>query len=135
MPFKGKTSDVVIFEQITDPFRPFFFLCIITVAIFVFDHANHTRTEMKSFLLQRAIFHAQIANRLRTEALFVLSIWSISWCKSNRSKKDEHLSLTFPVKQGKMFHFSSLVIKVWRAEMQSLGFFSIFGFDHANHTR
>ena len=41
---------------------------------------------MKSFLLQRAIFYAQIANRLRTEALFALSIWSISWCKSNRPK-------------------------------------------------
>ena len=43
----SKTSDVVIFEQITDQFRPFI-LCIITVAIFVFDHANHTRKKMKS---------------------------------------------------------------------------------------
>ena len=24
--FKGKTSDVVIFEQIADPFRPFFYV-------------------------------------------------------------------------------------------------------------
>ena len=45
--FKGKTSDVVIFEQITDPFRPFF-LNIIKVTNFVFDHANPTRMKMKS---------------------------------------------------------------------------------------
>ena len=39
-------------------------------------------------------------------------------------------------KQGKMFHFSSLVIKVTcETEIQSLSFFSISGFDHANHTR
>ena len=40
-------------------------------------------------------------------------------------------------KQGKMFPFSSLVIKVWRAKPKysHLVFFSIFGFDHANHTR
>ena len=71
---------------------------------------------MKSSWVQQVSFLAQIAYRLKAEALFVLSILSISWCKSNRSKKDEHLSLTFPVKLGKMFHFSSLVIKVWRAE-------------------
>ena len=71
---------------------------------------------MKSSWVQQVSFLAQIAYRLKAEALFVLSILSISWCKSNRSKKDEHLSLTFPVKQGKMFHFSSLVIKVWRAK-------------------
>ena len=92
---------------------------------------------MKSSWVQRAIFHAQIAYYLKTEALFVLSIWSISWYKSNRSKKDEHLSLTFPVKQSKMFHFSSLLLKVWRTKPKysHLVFFSIFGFDHANPTR
>ena len=128
----GKTSDVVIFEQITDTFRPFF-LCIITVAIFVFDHAK----KMKSSWVQRAIFHTQLAYCLKTEAFVVLSIWSISWCKSNRSKRDEHWGLTFPVKQSRMFHFSSLVIKVWRAQPKysHLVFFSIFGFDHTNPTR
>ena len=30
-------------------------------------------------------------------------------CKSKRSKRDEHLSLAFHRKQGKMFHFSCLV--------------------------
>ena len=45
--FKGKTSDEVIFEQITHPLRPFF-KGIIAVTIFVFDHANHTREKMKS---------------------------------------------------------------------------------------
>ena len=92
---------------------------------------------MKSSWVQRAIFHAQIAYYLKTEALFVLSIWSISWYKSNRSKKDEHLSLTFPVKQSKMFNFSSLLLKVWRTKPKysHLVFFSIFGFDHANPTR
>ena len=44
--FKGKTSDVVILEQIPDPFRPFSHALAVT--IFVFDHANHTRKKMKS---------------------------------------------------------------------------------------
>ena len=71
--FKGKTSDVVMFEQITDPLRPFsfFFLSIISVTIFVFDHANHTRKKMKSSCVQWVSFYAQIAYCLKTEALVV----------------------------------------------------------------
>ena len=50
--FKGKTSDVVNFEQITDPIRPPVFLknflFILTVTNFVFDLENHTRKKMKS---------------------------------------------------------------------------------------
>ena len=118
--FKGNTSDsvewvsewVVNFEQITDPLRPFFFnflllfflSIIIIVTIVVFD-ANHTRKKMKSLWAQWVNFHPQEAYCLKTEALVVLSIWSISCCKSNRSKRDEYWSLTFPVKQSKMFHF------------------------------
>ena len=70
--FKGKTSDVVMFEQITDPLRPFsFFLSVISVAIFVFDHANHTLKKMKSSRVQWVSFYAQIAYCLKTEALVV----------------------------------------------------------------
>ena len=71
----------------------------------------------------------------------VLSIWSILRSKSNRSKSDEHWSRTFPIKQGKMFHFWMLKSIIsyksvtCQTEIQSLGFFSIFGFDHANPTR
>ena len=72
---------------------------------FVFDHANHTLKLMKSSWILWVSFHAQVAYCLKTEALVVLSIWSISWCKSNRSKRDEQYSLTFSVKQSKMFHF------------------------------
>ena len=90
--FKGKTSDVVIFEQITDPLRPFLSI------------RNHTLKKMKSSRVQWVSFYAQVAYCLKTEALFVRWIWSISWCKSNRSKRDEQW-LTFSVKQSKMFHF------------------------------
>ena len=57
-----------MFEQITDPFRPFsfLFLSIISVTIFVFDHVNHTRKKMKS-----SCVHAQIAYCLKAEALVV----------------------------------------------------------------
>ena len=75
--FKGKTSDVVMFEQITDPLRQFslfFFLSIISVAIFVFDHANNTRKKMKRSRVQWVSFHAQIAYGLKLEALVVRSI-------------------------------------------------------------
>ena len=77
--FKGKTSDVVMFEQITDPLRQFslflfFVLSIISVAIFVFDHANHTRKKMKRSRVQWVSFHAQIAYGLKLEALVVRSI-------------------------------------------------------------
>ena len=132
----GKTSDVVIFEQITDTFRPFFFMYYNSCNFCLRSCKSHSK-KMKSSWVQRAIFHTQLAYCLKTEAFVVLSIWSISWCKSNRSKRDEHWGLTFPVKQSKMFHFSSLVIKVWRAKPKysHLVFFSIFGFDHTNHTR
>ena len=43
--------------------------------------------------------------------------------------------LTFHIKQGKMIYFSSLVKCDVPNQIQSLSFFSIFGFDHANHTR
>ena len=80
-----------MFEQITDPLRQFsfFFLSIISVAIFVFDHANHTRKKMKRSRVQWVSFHTQIAYGLKLEALVVRSIWSISWCKSNWPKRDE----------------------------------------------
>ena len=81
-----------MFEQITDPLRQFslfFFLSIISVAIFVFDNANHTRKKMKRSRVQWVSFHAQIAYGLKLEALVVRSIWSISWCKSNWPKRDE----------------------------------------------
>ena len=135
--FKGKTNDVVIFEQITDSF---FFLSTITATIFVFDHANHTRKKMKSSWEQCVSFHAQIAYCLKTEALAVLSIWLISWCKSNCSKRMNTKAWRFPLNRVRCFIFGcsnpSLVRKVWRAiEIQSPSFFSIFGFDHANHTR
>ena len=61
--FKGKTSDVVMFD-----------LSIISVTIFVFDHANHTRTKMKRSRVQWVSFHAQIAYGLKLEALVVRSI-------------------------------------------------------------
>ena len=70
-----------MFKQITDPLRPFsffFFLSIISVAIFVFDHANHTLKKMKSSRVQWVSFYAQIAYCLKTEALVVRSILSIS---------------------------------------------------------
>ena len=63
-----------MFKQITDPLRPFsffFFLSIISVAIFVFDHANHTLKKMKSSRVQWVSFYAQIAYCLKTEALVV----------------------------------------------------------------
>ena len=50
-------------------------------------------------------FLAQEAYCLKTEALVVLSIWSISCYKSNRSKMDKHWSLTFPFRQSNIFSF------------------------------
>ena len=112
----GKTSDVVIFEQITDTFRPFFLMYYNSCNFCLRSCKSHSK-KMKSSWVQRAIFHTQLAYCLKTEAFVVLSIWSISWCKSNRSKRDEHWSLTFPIiNRVKMFPFSSLVIKVWRAK-------------------
>ena len=138
----GKTSDIVIFEQITDPIRPFCFSSIITVSVFVFDHANHSRKKLKISWVQCLDFHAQIAYCLKIESQIVLSIWPISWRKSNRSKRDDHWSLTFPVKESNMFHFwmlksiISYKSETCQTEIQSLNFFfSNFGFDHANHTR
>ena len=58
--------------------RIFFFLSIIAVAISVFDHANHTLKKMKSSRIQWVSFYAQIAYCLKTEALVVRSILSIS---------------------------------------------------------
>ena len=43
-----------------------------------------------------------------------------------RSKRDEHLSLTFHIKQGKMIHFSSLVKCDVPNRIQSLSFFQYF---------
>ena len=60
--FKGKISDVVIFEQITDPFRPFLSI------------RNHTLKKMKSLRVQWVSFYAQVAYCLKTEALVVLWI-------------------------------------------------------------
>ena len=138
----GKTSDIVIFVQITDPIRPFCCSSIITVNVFVFDHASHSRKKMKSSWAQCLDFHAQIAYCLKIESQIVLSIWPISWRKSNRSKRDDHWSLTFPVKESNMFHFwmlksiISYKSETCQTEIQSLNFFfSNFGFDHANHTR
>ena len=113
--FKGKTSDVVIFEQITDPFRPFFY--VLQKLLFLSSIMQITLArKWKAHEYNGSVF-LQIAYRLKTEALFVLSIWSISWGKSNRSKRDEHWSLTFPIiNRVKIFPFSSLVIKVWRAK-------------------
>ena len=63
------------YSRANSRYIPSVVVCIITVTIFVLDHANHTRKKMKRSWVQRASFHAQ-----KTEALFVLSIWSISWC-------------------------------------------------------
>ena len=118
--FKGKTNDVVIFEQITDSFFFFFFLSTITATIFISDHANHTRKKMKSSWEQWVSFHAQIAYCLETEALAVLSIWLISWCKSNRTKRMNTKAWRFPLNRVRCFIFGcsnpSLVRKVWRAK-------------------
>ena len=51
--------------------RFLFFLSVISVTIFVFDHANHTRKKMKSSCVQWVSFYAQIAYCLKTEALVV----------------------------------------------------------------
>ena len=78
--------------------------------------------------------YAHMAYCIMTEALLVLSIWSISWSKSNRSRRDEYWSVTVSVKQSKMFHFWVLKsIICWKSvtcqtEIQSLSFFSIFAF-------
>ena len=52
-------------------------------------HESHPQ-ENETFASTLSNFHAQIAYCLRTEALVVLSISSISSIKSNRSKMDEH---------------------------------------------
>ena len=106
-----------------------FFLSITTVSIFVFDRANHTREKMKSSSVEWISFQAQIAYCLKTEALVVPSISSISWSKSNRSKRDEYWSLSFPIKQSKMFHFwmlKSIICKksvTCQTEMRPFSFF------------
>ena len=51
--------------------RFLFFLSIISVTIFAFDLANHTRKKMKSSCVQWVSFHAQIAYCLKTEVLVV----------------------------------------------------------------
>ena len=104
-----------------------FFYSIITVTIFIFDNANHSRKKMKSPWVQWVSFHVQIAYRLKTEALFVLSNRSISWYKSNRYKRDEHWGWRFPSTRVKCFISGcsnpSLVIKVWRAKLKYSQFF------------
>ena len=78
--FKGKTNDVVIFEQITDSF---FFLIYYNSDYFCLRSCKSHPQENEKFMCTMGQFHAQIAYCLKTEASFrCRSILSISWCKS-----------------------------------------------------
>ena len=66
---------------------------------------NRTRKKMKSSRVQWVNFHAQIAYCLKTEALVVLSMSSISSRKSNLSRVDEHWGLTFQLNRVRCIIF------------------------------
>ena len=102
--FKGKTSDVVILEQIPDPFRPF---------SHALEQLLYLSSIMQITLARKWKVHEYngpvFTHRRQKLYLYSRSDRSRDACKSKRSKRDEHLSLTFHRKQGKMFHFSCLV--------------------------
>ena len=70
--FKGKTSDVVMFEQITDPLRPFsFFFFIYYISYYFCLQSCKSHPQENEKFIQWVSFHAQIAYCLKTEALVV----------------------------------------------------------------
>ena len=119
--FKGKTSDVVILGQIPDPFRPF---------SHALEQLLYLSSIMQITLARKWKVHEYngpvFTHRRQKLYLYSRSDRSRDACKSKRSKRDEHLSLTFYIKQDKMIHFSSLVKCDVPNRIQSLSFFKYF---------